>query len=40
LKIELIHEPLYAAGHGTVVSELNQVTKGAVLAKTGAERGD
>jgi L-asparaginase II len=33
----IIGEPLYAAGHGTVVSELNQVTKGAVLAKTGAE---
>ena len=33
----IIHEPLYAAGHGTVVSELNQVTRGAVLAKTGAE---
>ena len=33
----IIHEPLYAAGHGTVVSELNQVTNGAVLAKTGAE---
>lgn len=25
------------AGHGTVVSELNEVTKGAVLAKIGAE---
>jgi L-asparaginase II len=33
----IIREPLYAAGHGTVVSELNQVTHGAVLAKTGAE---
>jgi L-asparaginase II len=33
----IIREPLYAAGHGTVVSELNQVTKGRVLAKTGAE---
>ena len=33
----IIHEPLYAAGHGTVVSELNQVTNGRVLAKTGAE---
>ena len=31
------NEPLYIAGHGTVVSELNEVTKGAVLAKTGAE---
>jgi len=31
------NEPLYIAGHGTVVSELNDVTKGAVLAKTGAE---
>ena len=33
----IIREPLYAAGHGTVVSELNQITKGKVLAKTGAE---
>ena len=33
----IIREPLYAAGHGTVVSQLNQVTRGAVLAKTGAE---
>ena len=31
------NEPLYIAGHGTVASELNEVTKGAVLAKTGAE---
>ncbi len=30
-------EPLYAAGHGTVVSELNQLTNGTVLSKTGAE---
>ena len=30
-------EPLYIAGHGSVVSELNEVTKGSVLAKTGAE---
>ncbi len=37
LQKAITHEPLYAAGHGTVVSELNQVTKGAVLAKTGAE---
>jgi L-asparaginase II len=29
--------PLYAAGHGTIVSELCTVTQGAVLAKTGAE---
>ncbi len=29
--------PLYAAGRGTVVSALCDVTKGAVLAKTGAE---
>ena len=35
----IIREPLYAAGHGTVVSKLNQVTQGAVLAKTGAEGG-
>jgi hypothetical protein len=33
----IIREPLYAAGHGTVVSKLNQVTQGTVLAKTGAE---
>lgn len=37
LQEAVIREPLYAAGHGTVVSELNAVTKGAVLAKTGAE---
>jgi len=33
----ITNEPLYIAGHGTLVSELNEVTKGAVLAKTGAE---
>ncbi|MBT8276010.1 MAG: asparaginase, partial [Bacteroidia bacterium] len=33
----ITNEPLYIAGQGTVVSELNEVTKGAVLAKTGAE---
>ncbi len=33
----IIREPYYAAGHGTVVSELIKVTKGKVLAKTGAE---
>jgi len=33
----ITNEPLYVAGHGTVVSELNEVSKGAVLAKTGAE---
>jgi L-asparaginase II len=33
----IINEPLYIAGHGTVVSELNEVTQGSVLAKTGAE---
>jgi len=33
----MTNEPLYIAGRGTVVSELNEVTKGAVLAKTGAE---
>ena len=37
LQRAIIREPLYVAGHGTVVSELNEVTKGAVLAKTGAE---
>jgi L-asparaginase II len=31
------NEPLFIAGHGTMVSELNQVAKGEVLAKTGAE---
>jgi len=40
--IRRIHEavtdkPLYVAGHGSVVSELIQVTSGAILAKTGAE---
>jgi len=33
----ITNEPLYIAGHGSVVSELNEVTKGVVLAKTGAE---
>ena len=33
----ITNEPLYIAGSGTVVSELNEITKGAVLAKTGAE---
>ncbi|MGB5276384.1 MAG: asparaginase [Gammaproteobacteria bacterium] len=33
----ITNEPLYIAGQGTVVSELNEATKGAVLAKTGAE---
>ena len=33
----ITNEPLYIAGHGTMVSELNEVTKGAVLSKTGAE---
>jgi L-asparaginase II len=33
----IINEPLYIAGHGTMVSELNEVTKGSVLAKSGAE---
>jgi len=33
----ITNEPLYIAGHGTVVSELNEVTNGSVLAKTGAE---
>ena len=37
LQEALIREPLFAAGHGTVVSELNKITKGAVIAKTGAE---
>ena len=33
----IANEPLYIAGHGTMVSELNDVTNGEVLAKTGAE---
>ena len=33
----ITNEPLYVAGHGSVVSELNEVTQGTVLAKTGAE---
>ena len=33
----ITNEPLYIAGTGSVVSELNEVTKGTVLAKTGAE---
>lgn len=33
----ITNEPLYVAGRGMVVTELNDVTKGAVLAKTGAE---
>lgn len=33
----ITNEPLYIAGHGSMVSELNDVTKGSVLAKTGAE---
>ena len=37
LHAAMTNEPVYIAGHGTVVSELNEVTKGAVLAKTGAE---
>ena len=31
------NEPVYIAGHGTMVSELNEVTQGKILAKTGAE---
>ena len=33
----ITNEPIYIAGHGTLVSELNEVTNGCVLAKTGAE---
>jgi len=33
----ITNEPLYIAGHGSVVSELNEITEGTVLAKTGAE---
>ena len=31
------NETVYIAGHGTMVSELNEVTQGKILAKTGAE---
>ncbi len=31
------NEPLYIAGHGSFVSELNEASRGSVLAKTGAE---
>ncbi len=31
------NKPYYTAGHGTVVSELIEITNGSVLAKTGAE---
>ena len=37
LQQAIIREPLYAAGHGTVVSELIRVSKGSILPKTGAE---
>lgn len=37
LQKAITSNPLYAAGHGTVVSALCEVTNGAVLAKTGAE---
>ena len=37
LHAAIAQNPLYAAGNGTVVSALCDVTKGAVLAKTGAE---
>ena len=37
LHAALSKRPLYAAGHGTIVSALNSATQGAVLAKTGAE---
>jgi L-asparaginase II len=33
----IVNEPLYIAGTGSVVSELNVTTRGSVLAKTGAE---
>lgn len=33
----ITNEPLYIAGRGTVVSALNELSKGTVLAKTGAE---
>jgi L-asparaginase II len=37
LHAAVAQRPLYAAGHGTLVSDLVAVTKGRVLAKTGAE---
>lgn len=37
LHTAISNEPLYIAGHGTLVSELNEAAKGKVLAKTGAE---
>lgn len=37
LHAAIAQNPFYAAGRGTVVSALCEVTKGAVLAKTGAE---
>jgi L-asparaginase II len=37
LKEAVTREPLFMAGLGTLVSELNAITKGGVLAKTGAE---
>ncbi len=37
LHAAIAENPLYAAGHGTIVSALIAATKGAVLAKTGAE---
>ncbi len=33
----IVNKPFYMAGRGSVVSELNETTRGAVLAKTGAE---
>jgi len=33
----ITNEPLYIAGRGTVVSALNELSKGTILAKTGAE---
>ena len=33
----IVNNPLYMAGSDTLVTDLNRVTRGAVLAKTGAE---
>lgn len=37
IQTAIIHEPLYMAGHRSTASALIEATKGAVLAKTGAE---
>ena len=37
LQTAIKNEPVYIAGHGTMASELNEITQGRILAKTGAE---